>query len=333
MGYKLILLIFLNAVGYKIFSSDKNDKNNNNITKKSDSPRKNFIVLRVGGGLGSIMNDITYNKHNEHKKCLANTPLLNHIMNLAQGCSNFRYANIFKNIREHGFSYLLQNFNIGCDIVYNKYLIRNTFFSFGVSLRYTSKIITDEYLRNLRIYLNEYTRKISDSESQDNEIENYNEKVRMMKEHKFEEDNLEESFKNLNTYIAKNYYVNKLNFINIGGSLGFTFLLDKKAYDKSFFISLSVFLRYRKLLSFVLEKNDKEEYISIDNSFLRINPFDVSLGFEFGKSNVISVLFELGITSMLRNIDQLNSDNLYSSKQKNNINIRDITISIRYNKF
>ena len=235
-------------------------------------------------------------------------------------------------IKEHGITYLLKNFNLGCDIIYNKYMVKNTYFSLGISLRYINKIITDTYLKNLRIYLNDYAKRISDSKNQD-ELENYKEKEKILKEHKFEENNLEKAFKNLNTNVAKNYYVNKLSFINLGGTLGLTFLLDKNKYDKSFFISLFVFLRYRKLLSFVLKGNNDEKYIHIDNSFLRINPFDISLGFEFGKSNIISVLFELGLMSILHNIDYINSDNFYSSKQKNKINMRDIIISFRYNKF
>lgn len=326
MNCKIQVLIFITLINYKTLASNKT--RNTYIT-----PKKNFIVMRIGGGLTGIMNDITYSKHDKYNKYIDNIPILSQIFNLVHWNSNFHYYNIIKDIKEHGLSYLLSNINVSCDFIYNKHMFKTTYFSFGISFRYTNKIITDTYLKNLRIYLKELN---NSKKSNDDEIdkENYSEKRELLKERIFEENNLKKCFENLNGNITNNYYVNKFDFVNFGGNLGLTILLGNKKYEESFFISLFIFLRYRKLLSFTLAKKGNEnEYISIENKFLRINPFDISLGFEFGKANIISILFEIGVTSMLMNTNYTHAYNYYSEKEKNRINLRDITISIRYNKF
>ena len=329
MGYKIQIFYFLFFANCILAKDKIKDK------EKKKHRLKNFIVMRVGGGITGIMNDFTFNKHDKYNKYLDNIPILNQFVSLIRGNSNFHYKKIINDIKEHGFSYLLSNLNISCDILYNRFLIGSTYFSFGISFRYTNKLITDSYLKNLKIYLDEYILpKDFDSDEELDESENKEEKKKMIEEHNFEENNKKECFKNLNGDIASKYNVNKLKFINFGGTLGLTFLLGKNEYKDSFFISLLVFLRYRKLLSFEIEKKgSKDKYISIENKFLRINPFDISLGFEFGKSNIISVLFEMSLISILRNTNYTDADNYYTGRQKNKINLRDLNISIRYNKF
>ena len=157
--------------------------------------------------------------------------------------------------------------------------------------------------------------------------------IKIINENKFEIKNEEEKFNYLHNTTSYDYDAFTLKFLKIGGIIGTSFFFNRENIKKSFFIGIYTFLRYRKLLSLSIEqKYNKNEYIEINNNALRINPFDISFGFEFGKNNNISVLFEIGITSILGKISTQNHNNTERIYQKNKIKLRDINISIRYNK-
>ena len=294
-----------------------------------------FIVLRMGGGYGSLMNNIVYDKSDDKKKFINYVPILNSVVSRINGNSNFKWSKIGKNIKEFGGNYFLSDFNFGVDLVYNKLLNKHFFLILGVGGRFESKLIKDTYLRQTNIYWIERQNGIYDrindrfekEESGSVENDDVQEKKRIINKI------VDERFEYLHETVAKNFDVYSLQFLKAGGCLGFSFMFSKSNYEKSFFVSLQLFIRYRKLLNFAIMSKNKDGRRFYEENCIRVNPFDVALGFEFGKNNIASVLVEIGLNSILADIDCRLVESEGRAEWKNGIRIRDISMSIRFSKF
>jgi len=332
----IFLIVQIISINIIICSNEiiKNIKLTNNDTRKIN----NFIVLKIGGGITGFMNNLSFSDHKNYNKYLENIPIISALSNIFKYNINFKINDICKNIKEKGLTYLISNYNIGLDLTYNKNIIKSFYMTFGISGRFESKIITNPYLKNLRIYLDEFNtlkNNLNEISKKENNKKNNNDEdlIKIINENKFEIKNEKEKFDYLHDTTSYDYDAFTLKFLKIGGIIGTSFFFNRENIKKSFFIGIYTFLRYRKLLSLSIEqKYNKNEYIEINNNALRINPFDISFGFEFGKNNNISVLFEIGITSILGKISTQNHNNTERIYQKNKIKLRDINISIRYNK-
>lgn len=328
------ILFLLTFVSKTIFAEEifKNIQ----LSKTNNEKTNNFIILKIGGGISGFMNNISFSELNTYNKYTDNIPIVANISNIFKNNLNFNICDIGSNIKKHGFSYLASNYNLTIDLMFNKQVIKCFYFTFGISGRLENKIITHKYLQNLRIFLNEFNTVKNNIESNDDDnqmLNGNNEEInKILKENNFEVKNEEEKFDILHNTTANIYNVYTLKFLKIGGIAGTSFFFNKNNLRKSLFIGIYFFIRYRKLLSINLENKNRKEFLELNNNVLRINPFDISLGFEFGKCNNLSVLFELGITSMLQKISKLNHNNTERIYQKNRIKLFDINISIRYNK-
>ena len=318
-----------------IYSSDilkdiKTLKNNINKTN-------NFIVLKIGGGITGFMNNLSFSEHNSYNKYIDNIPIIANFSNIFKHNINFKICDIIKNIKTKGLTYLISNYNITLDLTYNRNIIKSFYITFGVSGRFESKMITNPYLRNIKIYLDEFNKlknSLNEMDKKENNKKNSNDEEvrRIINENNFEVELEKEKYENLHEQTSKWYEVFNIKFLKIGGIIGTSFFFNRENIKKSFFIGIYTFLRYRKLIKFTIERNNKKEYASLDSSVLRINPFDISFGFEFGRNNNLSVLFEFGITSILKKISPQTHDNTVRIYQKNKIKMFDFNISIRYNK-
>ena len=330
---KIFFFIFLFT---KIESNVINERVINDEFYKDINIVNNFIVLKIGGGYSKLMNNITYSDHNNYNKYLDNVPIVNVIYNIIKSRTNIHFKDFFKNIKKYGINYFLYDFNLNLDILYNKKIYKKFFLVLGASSKIESKLITDKYLKNLRIYLNEFNEIKLNDIINDNKTEEDDNKKEYLKDLLNEFNNEKNCF----NYIfnqSKKFSVSNMLIGKFGGIIGISYIHNKYDYTNSLFINLLLFIRYRRLLSFRLEEKDKKNNeqdinIYLDNKFLRINPFDISLGFEIGKKH-ISCLFEMEILSTLHSLSEIISKETYIVGQKNKINLRGLSISIQYNKY
>ena len=296
----------------------------------------NFIVLKVGGGYGNIMNNLTYSKHNDYNKYLDNIPIVNIISNFIFSRTNFHFKDIINNVKKYGINYFLTDYNINLDIFYNKNIYKKFFLILGASSRLESKLIKDNYLKNLKIYLNEFNEIKLNDKMYDNNIEEDNNKKDYLNDLLNDYNNEKDCFDYVSQQ-SNNFDVLYISTGKVGGVFGISYLFNNLDYVNSFFINLLLFIRYRRLLKFTLAEKNKscnkqKVNLHIDNQFLRINPFDISLGIELGKKN-ISFLIELELLSSLASLSKITSRDNYIVGQKNKINLRNLSISLRYNKY
>ena len=331
--YKLLLLIFIIS---KINGDEVNEVIVNDDSYIQNKTINNFLVLKTGFGYSKLMNNITYSRHDKYNKYLDNIPIVNYMYELINSQSNLHFNKFADNIKKYGFNYFFYEYNINLDIFYNKHLYKNIFFIIGLSAKLYNRLISDKYLQNLKLYLNEFNNtRLDDAKNDLKDTEEENKKEYLY-EFITELENENESFSNVKEK-SKNYEVLDVLLSKFGGVFGLSFLVDKFNYKSSLFINLLIYIRYRKLLNFRLQeknKNCKDQNINlyIENNFLRINPFDISLGIEIGKGK-ISCLIEYEILSMLQSLSSYNSNSGYIISQKNIIKLRDFSISIRFNKY
>lgn len=323
----IFINIECNVINEKVIDDD-NYKDFKNIN--------NFIVLKIGGGYSDLMNNLTYSRHDKYNKYLNNIPIANIISNFIFSRTNLHFKDIVKNIKKYGIGYFFTDFNLNLDIFYNKNIYKKFFLVLGASSKIESKLIKDEYLKNLKIYLNEFNEiKLNDKLYDDN-IEDDDVKKDYLKGLVDEYDSEKECFDYISGQ-SKNFDVLSMLIGKVGGVFGISYLHNNLDYANSFFINILLFIRYRRLLSFTLEEKnkdcDKQKFnLRIENQFLRINPFDVSLGIELGKKK-ISFLIEFELLSALQSLSKVTSREDYIVEQKNKISLRNLSLSIRYNKY
>lgn len=325
------IFIFFNIEGNVINEKIIDDENYKDVKNIN-----NFIVLKIGGGYSNLMNNLTYSKHNKYNKYSDNIPIVNIISSLIFSNTNFHFTDIGKNIKKYGANYFFTDYNLNLDIYYNKKFYKKLFLILGASSKIESKLIKDNYLKNLKIYLNEFNKIKLNDKLYDNNKEEDDSKKDYLKELLNEYNSEKDTFDYISEQ-SKNFDVLSILIGKIGGVFGLSYIHNNFDYINSFFINILLFIRYRRLLDFVLAEknknyNDQKINLNIDNKFLRINPFDISLGLEFGKKN-ISFLIEVELLSSLESLSKVTSRNNYIVEQKNKINLRNLSLSIRYNKY
>ena len=323
----IFINIECNVINEKVIDDD-NYKDFKNIN--------NFIVLKIGGGYSDLMNNLTYSRHDKYNKYLNNIPIVNIISNFIFSRTNLHFKDIVKNIKKYGIGYFFTDFNLNLDIFYNKNIYKKFFLVLGASSKIESKLIKDEYLKNLKIYLNEFNEIKLNDKLYDNNIEDDDVKKDYLKGLLDEYDSEKDCFDYISGQ-SKNFDVLSMLIGKVGGVFGISYLHNNLDYANSFFINILLFIRYRRLLSFTLEEKnkdcDKQKFnLHIENQFLRINPFDVSLGIELGKKK-ISFLIEFELLSALQSLSKVTSREDYIVEQKNKISLRNLSLSIRYNKY
>lgn len=329
-------LFFFIFIFFTIEGNVINEKIIDDDNYKDYKTINNFIVLKIGGGYSNLMNNLTYSKHNDYNKYLDNIPIANIISNFIFSRTNFHFKDIIKNVKKYGINYFFTDYNINLDIYYNKNLYKKLFLVLGASTRLESKLIKDNYLKNLKIYLNEFNEIKLNDKIYDNNIEEDDNKKDYLKDLLSEYNNEKDCFDYISNQ-SKSFEVLNILTGKVGGVFGISYIHNNLDYVNSFFINLLLFIRYRRLLKFTLAEknkdcNNQEVNLHIDNQFLRINPFDISLGIELGKKN-ISFLIEIELLSSLQSLSKVTSRDDYIVGQKNKINLRNLSISLRYNKY
>jgi len=323
----IFINIECNVINEKVIDDD-NYKDFKNIN--------NFIVLKIGGGYSDLMNNLTYSRHDKYNKYLNNIPIVNIISNFIFSRTNLHFKDIVKNIKKYGIGYFFTDYNLNLDIFYNKNIYKKFFLVLGASSKIESRLIKDEYLKNLKVYLNEFNEIKLNDKLYDNNIEDDDVKKDYLKGLLDEYDSEKDCFDYISGQ-SKNFDVLSMLIGKVGGVFGISYLHNNLDYANSFFINILLFIRYRRLLSFTLEEKnkdcDKQKFnLRIENQFLRINPFDVSLGIELGKKK-ISFLIEFELLSALQSLSKVTSREDYIVEQKNKISLRNLSLSIRYNKY
>ena len=110
----------------------------------------------------------------------------------------------------------------------------------GASSRIESKLIKDEYLKNLKIYLNEFNEiKLNDKLYDDN-IEDDDVKKDYLKGLVDEYDSEKDCFDYISEQ-SKNFDVLSILIGKIGGVIGISYLHNNLDYANSFFINILLF--------------------------------------------------------------------------------------------